>query len=685
MGCTQSNSSTIGKISPTVSSIGSGIKNAADAHVFSISMPFIGHITKGFMASRRFSSIEKRVSLLQETPFFQYLTPETINEFALCFTQSVRGIPGKTLKLDLNKIYLVCEGEVHLSTTFPEEGTKIETKGYLCRKRRGDIIDVGQTKQDVLLRMNIRSNKMKGHAEDIVPAVGSNVDVLLLCADMNALDKFNKAHPELSKPIMEICSVPIEDRLLTVPFLREISKSKLSVLAAMCRYEAFESNRVVFEQDSVADKLFLVLSGVAQVIAKPEQVVDVAPSSTHKSPQLEQAMTLRRTLECSRSEMRFSQIERERRNEPLVIAELKSGDYFGETALVFNIDRTCGVRTIEKCLFLTVHKTDFENFIKICPIKETLTRVIKQRMVGKLTSLRIPFMAGIPETLMSKLADSVSINEVPKDYVIFKQGDVGDRFYIIIHGSVKVDAKPPAESEFIADGAVEPTVMENHLGMLGPGQYFGEMSLVSTAFHTRSATVTSTQKSILVSTDKQSFLQLFGPYSDILAEFELRILKCSATLTQVLGHPLGVVSFREFLEGEHAGENIDFWVAARDFRNRCSLDESLEQRTERAKQIYVTFCAEFADRQVNIAGTMLTKIENRLYKDNVVVPDLFDAAMQEVFRMMEKDKFARYKKTAIFKSFMSQLGILSPPTGGGKLETCRQSISEEDSLSAVSK
>jgi CRP-like cAMP-binding protein len=181
-----------------------------------------------------------------------------------------------------------------------------------------------------------------------MPVVGGDVDVLLLCADMNALDKFIKAHPELSKPIMEICSVPIEDRLLTVPFLREISKSKLSVLAAMCRYEAFESNRVVFEQDSVADKLFLVLSGVAQVIAKPEQVV--AESSTHKSSPLEQAMTLRRTLECSSSEMRFSQIERERRNEPLIIAELKSGDYFGETALVFNIDRTCGVRTIEVSL-----------------------------------------------------------------------------------------------------------------------------------------------------------------------------------------------------------------------------------------------------------------------------------------------------------------------------------------------
>ena len=87
--------------------------------------------------------------------------------------------------------------------------------------------------------------------------------------------------------------------------------------------------------------------------------------------------------------------------------------------MVFNIDRTCGVRTAEKCLFLTVHKTDFENFLKICPIEETLKRVIKQRMVSKLSSLGIPFLNGIPEDMLSSLASSVSIGKVPKDHVIY--------------------------------------------------------------------------------------------------------------------------------------------------------------------------------------------------------------------------------------------------------------------------
>ena len=49
------------------------------------------------------------------------------------------------------------------------------------------------------------------------------------------------------------------------------------------------------------------------------------------------------------------------------IAEQKSGDHFGETALVFNIDRICGVRTEEKRLYLTVHNADFENFLKFRP------------------------------------------------------------------------------------------------------------------------------------------------------------------------------------------------------------------------------------------------------------------------------------------------------------------------------
>ncbi|KAL3821971.1 hypothetical protein ACHAXA_004459 [Cyclostephanos tholiformis] len=634
--------------------MGSGVSKATDALAFS-------------RHQRGALTAEQKIKFLKETPFFQYLTPETIDEFAQCFTKTIRAKPSKTILLDVHAVYVVCEGEVHLSTSFPEEGTKLQTKGYLCRKRRGDIINVCQTKQDVQRRMTVRSHKMKGLAEDIMTVGAGDAAILLLCGDMDALDKFSKAHPDLSKPIVDILNSQIEDRLLSMPFLREIPQSKLGVLAAMCRYEAFESNRIVFDEDSAADRLFLVLSGIAQVVAKPELASSIR-NAPFESPQAisEKTVALKRSLECSCD--RKSMLER--RDVPLVpIAELKSGDYFGETALVFNIDRTCGVRTTEKCLFLTVHRTDFENFLKICPIEESLKNTIKQRMVSRLSSLGIPFLNGIPDAMLSSLASSVSINEVPKDQVIFNQGDVGDRFYIIVHGSVKVESNATAQNEAnneidemkgSSHAAAEQPVTENIVGTLGPGQYFGEMSLVSTICHLRSATVTSTQKSILLSTDKESFLKLFGPNSNIRAEFELRLLKSSATLKQVLAHSLGIASFREFLEAEHAGENIDFWVAGNDFMNNVEVD--LEKRKEWAKQIFMTFCAEFADRQVNIAHTMVTKIVTRLYKNNDVAPDLFDAAMHEVFKLMEKDKFSRYKKSENFKSFMARLGILLPPS-----------------------
>ena len=135
-------------------------------------------------------STEKRIRFLKETPFYQYLTPETIDEFARCFTHTMRSKPGKSILLDAHHLYVVCEGEVDLSTSFPEEGSKLEAKGYLCRKRRGDIVNVCQTKEDVQRRMTVRSHRMKGLAEDIMTKGGGDTAILLLCGDVGALDKF---------------------------------------------------------------------------------------------------------------------------------------------------------------------------------------------------------------------------------------------------------------------------------------------------------------------------------------------------------------------------------------------------------------------------------------------------------------------------------------------------------------
>ena len=94
-------------------------------------------------------SIDKRIKILQHTPFFQYLTIETTNEFAQCFPNTIHTDSGKSISLDSRK-NIVAEGEIDLSASYPDTGgSKLEARGYLCRKQRGDIVNVCEAKKDI--------------------------------------------------------------------------------------------------------------------------------------------------------------------------------------------------------------------------------------------------------------------------------------------------------------------------------------------------------------------------------------------------------------------------------------------------------------------------------------------------------------------------------------------------------
>ena len=49
-------------------------------------------------------------------------------------------------------------------------------------------------------------------------------------------------------------------------FLRKVPKSKVGVTVAMCGYETFDVGQIVFNDKEETNKLFLALSGAAQVI-----------------------------------------------------------------------------------------------------------------------------------------------------------------------------------------------------------------------------------------------------------------------------------------------------------------------------------------------------------------------------------------------------------------------------------
>lgn len=81
---------------------------------------------------------------------------------------------------------------------------------------------------------------------------------------------------------------------------------------------------------------------------------------------------------------------------------------------------------------------------------------------------RAPIFKGLPEDEIKKLTDTLRVLEVPPSTILFEEGDVGDRFYIIIQGQIEVIK------------AID-TPEERLIGIRGPGEFVGELSLINRA------------------------------------------------------------------------------------------------------------------------------------------------------------------------------------------------------------
>ncbi len=73
---------------------------------------------------------------------------------------------------------------------------------------------------------------------------------------------------------------------------------------------------------------------------------------------------------------------------------------------------------------------------------------------------RAPLFAGVDSEGIARIAGRVVEVEFPKDHVIARQGDVGTGFFLVATGSVRV----------VRDGET--------IAKLGPGDFFGELSVL---------------------------------------------------------------------------------------------------------------------------------------------------------------------------------------------------------------
>lgn len=122
---------------------------------------------------------------------------------------------------------------------------------------------------------------------------------------------------------------------------------------------------------------------------------------------------------------------------------------------------------------------------------------------------RIPLFADLPLQELDRLVSALDVCELKDREILFREGDPGEHFYVVVDGVLEVLM-------------AEDTTDELLLNVLHQGEYFGEMSLIAPDGQ-RTATVRSRGMSVLLSMSRAQFLNLTKQHPE-LAVSMVRVL-----------------------------------------------------------------------------------------------------------------------------------------------------------------
>jgi CRP-like cAMP-binding protein len=105
---------------------------------------------------------------------------------------------------------------------------------------------------------------------------------------------------------------------------------------------------------------------------------------------------------------------------------------------------------------------------------------------------RLELLAGLPGETLMKLAKRMEREEFAPGTTIVREGDPGDRFYVLFAGMLSVSNTAMGRRD-----------------VLRPGDYFGEVALAMDV--PRTATVTAITPVVVASCDRETFDEFLRP------------------------------------------------------------------------------------------------------------------------------------------------------------------------------
>lgn len=124
-----------------------------------------------------------------------------------------------------------------------------------------------------------------------------------------------------------------------------------------------------------------------------------------------------------------------------------------------------------------------------------------------------------------------------------------------------------------------------------------------------------------------------------------RATRWKFSFNELLKDEAGCELFRKSLEKEVSAENLDFYLACKNLKER-----PIKELKSAVKKIYDDFLSDEAPNPINIDS----KIKDATVK-NMENPDryCFEQAQEHIYHLMKSDSYARFLKSDLYKTYLS--------------------------------
>lgn len=214
-------------------------------------------------------------------------------------------------------------------------------------------------------------------------------------------------------------------------FFRDLRLPELQALASQLVEQRLEAGQTVIREAEVGDRFYLIAEGTAEAVQGPE----------------------------------------ERR-----LSEMTAGDGFGEIALLRDVARTATVRALTEIRLLSLDRAHFHRWASE---RVAATARLREDLEEREKLARMPVFANLASAQLAQLVSRMSIRRLAAGETVFRQGEPGDRFYVVTEGEAQaeIDGRP--------------------VRRYAPGGFFGELALLTR--RPRSATVRALTDLVLYS------------------------------------------------------------------------------------------------------------------------------------------------------------------------------------------